>query len=242
MKYPGDFVDKILCGDCLELMRALPNNVVDLVNTDPPYNVGKDYGIYKDQLDISAYWNWYREVFSEVFRVLKQGYLYVSCTDYQQNDIKNILTGIGFDYIQTLIWYRPNMCGGTVKITLPWSRFYEPILMFKKGKRKPMLNSGHHHALSHNVLIHSAPQSNYRKNKRYHITQKPVDLYFHLLSRTPGDIVLDPFLGSGTTALACRKLDRHFIGMEINSKFCEITRSRLESKPITINSFLEVTN
>jgi len=77
------------------------------------------------------------------------------------------------------------------------------------------------------------------KEKRYHPTQKPVKLFMQILQKysSPGDLVLDPFLGSGTTAIACRKLNMHYIGIEREPEYIEIARKRLAAMPTSLYGF-----
>lgn len=96
-------------GDCLELMRSMESCSVDLVITDPPYNLGKDYGpLVDDNREPDEYWSWFKDVFSEVFRIMKDGYIYISHSDKGVFQAKPILEDIGFKYIQTLVWYAQN--------------------------------------------------------------------------------------------------------------------------------------
>lgn len=216
----------------MDFMPFFPDESIDMILTDPPYNVGKDYGEYKDDLSEEEYWIWYEEVFKEIYRIHKNGYLYVSCSSRQIFQVKPILESIGYDYLQYIIWYRPNMTGGTKIITLPWSLMHEPILCFKKGKRLDMLNEVRGY-LTHDVMTYTAPQRNYRFNKRHHITQKPLKLYQHLIARTPGNIIFDPFLGSGTTLKASLNMNRIGLGIEIDKVYEDIINSQISSTTLT---------
>lgn len=208
-------------------MSRMPAEYVDFILTDPPYNCGKSYDIWNDNLPAEKYWCWYKKVFTEVFRILKgRSYLYVSCLNYQQYIIKNLLEDIGFKWHQDLIWYGPNMSNKNSGYGWAWSPLFETIMLFFKGeKRQKMLNAG---SLTnrHNVLIEPRPQSNY--GNRYHICQKPLKLYRRIISRTPGKIIYDPFIGSGTVALASIHHDRNFIGSEISQSYVKIATERIE--------------
>jgi len=217
-------LNKIYCGDCLEIMKEIDNESIDLVLTDPQYNIGKDYEISKDNISDSEFWTFTNKWISQIFRVLKEGSkFYFSCLEKQIFDYKPICEEIGFSYRQLLIWYGPNQVGKG-KISKEWSPMFEPIFLFSKGKRTPMLSGIGN---THNVLIESRPQRNFNKDKRYHITQKPLMLYKRIISRTRGNLILDPFIGSGTTAIACKQLGRNFIGIEINPDYVEIANRRL---------------
>lgn len=221
-------INQIICGDCLEVMKDWPDNCVDLVLTDPPYNVSKDYTDWNDNRPQQEYWAWYKDVLTEIYRVLKRGYLYISCTTRQKYIVKPLLEKIGFDWIQDLTWFRPNLTGGTRLIKLPWNVMHEPILLFKKGKRIPMLNEVRGWN-THDVFTYPAPQRNWIKEKKVHVTQKPIMLYLHILARTPGNTMLDPFMGVGTSLVAARYWNKKYIGIDISPKYCRIAEQRLES-------------
>ena len=217
-------LNKIYCGDCLEIMKEIDNESIDLVLTDPQYNIGKDYEISKDNISDSEFWTFTNKWISQIFRVLKEGSkFYFSCLEKQIFDYKPICEEIGFSYRQLLIWYGPNQVGKG-KISKEWSPMFEPIFLFSKGKRTPMLSGIGN---THNVLIESRPQRNFNKDRRYHITQKPLMLYKRIISRTRGELILDPFFGSGTSLRTCKDLGRKCIGIEISKEYCDIAVRRL---------------
>lgn len=219
---------KLYHGDCLEIMPKMRPKSVDLVNTDPPYNTGKEYATHFDKMPWPEYWRWYAAVFSQVFRLLTDNSLaYVSCLDRQSDRIKRTLTKVGFRWIQTLIWYGPNMVGGTTSFRMPWTQLHEPILLFVKGKRPRMISSPQGYN-THDVFVIARPQRNYRDG-RYHPTQKPVKLYEHIINRSPGKVTFDPFVGVGTTLVACKKLYRRAIGIEIAKPYCDRAKKTLKA-------------
>ena len=101
---------------------------------------------------------------------------------------------------------------------------HEHILLFRKGKRTPMLSS--HDVNCFSVFIYPSPQRNF-KGGRDHPAQKPLELMKHIIYRTPGDLILFPFLGSGIDTRAAKDLKRKFIGIEINPDYCKIAEERL---------------
>lgn len=211
--------------DCIEGMRKLPDNFIDLVVTDPPYNLGKDYGkTSNDNMKSEDYWAWFREVFTEVYRIMKTGYLYMSHSDKGVYEAKNILEGIGFKYVQTLIWWGKN--GYSMQLSRrTWSYRHEPILFMRKEKPEQLL-AGEKGMWYTSVIDATRPQSNFREG-RVHPTQKPIKLYQILIQRTPGMVVFDPFLGSGTTLLACINISRDGFGFEINPDYKPIIEQRI---------------
>lgn len=225
-------IDVIYPNDCMgpKGMKRLPNESIPLVVTDPPYNLGKDYGeTYNDKRPEEEYWKDYKRWFSEIFRVARDpSRLYVSCIPRQMWKIRPLLEKIGWKYCQFIVWHSRNcFIAGKVskkRINQPWTMTFEVILLFKKGKPPKMLNALSE--LTFDVMIISSPQRNFKDNKRYLSTQKPVKLIKTIIKRTPGDIVLDPFLGSGTTTIACKEAGRHYIGFEINPEHYEIAKTR----------------
>ena len=204
-------------------MSELPDNSVDLVCTDPPYNVGKkEHGWTDDGFDVDV-------VFKELFRILKDNTrAYIFCANSQIFSHRKRAKKVGFKFHQMLIWHRRNLVGGTMKSGWDWKSTYEPILLFHKGK-PPKLHQLEDGRDGFDVRIEASPQSNFIQDKRVHITQKPFRLISDIIERSsnPGDIVLDPFLGSGTTAVAAKTLGRNYIGIEKELEYAQIAISRV---------------
>jgi len=225
MNWPDDFINKVICGDCLEVMKEMPDECVDSCFADPPFNVGLDYKKFDDRKPGEEYWNWIEVRIREIFRVLKDNSrFYIFHTDIGIFNLRPICEKVGFRYHQQLIWYRPNLTGGT-KITKDWHIVFENILLFHKGKRTAMKNS----RWARNcfaILTYPSPQRNF-SGGRDHPAQKPLGLMKHLIGRTPGKTIIFPFLGSGTDTRAAKDLKRNFIGIEINPDYCKIAEERL---------------
>ena len=226
MTWPNDFINKIICGDCLEVMKEMPSESVDLIIADPPFNVGLCYGRdFNDKRDPSIYWAWLYDRLEQVFRISKEGArCYVFHTDEGIFRLRGLCESIGYKYHQLLIWYGPNTpC--TTRIVKDWSCLHEFIVLFIKGKRTPMLQASVK-TTTHAVQIHTRPQSNF-KGGRDHPAQKPKGLMAALIARTPGQIILFPFGGSGVGARAAKDLKRDFISIDINPDYCAIKEDRL---------------
>lgn len=214
----------LYCGDAL---KVLPNlETFDCVATDPPYNLGKKYGDkVDDSRDPRQYWRWFRYVFKLVYSKMGDGFLYCPHSDKGVYRAKPSLETIGFEYIQTLIWWGKN--GYSMQLhRQSWSYRHEPILFMRKGEPRD-LEAGDPGMWYTSVIEVPRPQSNFPEN-RYHPTEKPLGLYRVLLARTPGQVVLDPFCGSGTTLIAARDLKKKAIGIEIQEENCAITVQRLK--------------
>jgi len=225
MKYPEDFIDKVICGDCLDIMRKMPDESVDLCIADPPFNIGKDYGKFDDGKNEEIYWHWIESRIKEIYRVLKQGSrFYIFHIDDGIFKLRPICEKYDFKFHQLLIWYRPNLIGRK-RIGKSWNCMHENILLFHKGKRTKMLSNRNVNCF--NVFIYPSPQSNF-KGGRDHAAQKPIGLLADMISRTPGEIILDPFCGVGTSLIAAKNLSRNFIGIEINQEYCNISNEKLK--------------
>lgn len=233
---------KLYHGDCLDIIPGLED--VHLVNTDPLYNLNKDYGHkfknidskINDNLIQESYWKWFRSVFNEIGKKLKNGYLYCSHSDKGVWEAKTAIESTGLEYIQLLIWWGKNGYSRALH-TNTWGYRHETILFFRKGN-PDKLETKTKGMWFQSVIEASRPQSNY-KDKRYHVAQKPLKLYQTIIARTPGEITIDPFLGSGTTAIVCEKLNRRWIGIEISEECCEIAKQRIikETRQLKFKGF-----
>lgn len=221
--YYQDEAVTIYHGDCRDILLGLSG--IDLLITDPPYNIGKKYGPGTDDLrDLEEYWRWFSNIFQTIYDLMVEGYGYVSHSDRGVYRAKPDLEAIGFEYIQTLIWWARN--GYSMQLhRKSWSYRHEPIIFMQKGDPAP-LEAGEPSMWYTSVIEVPRPQSNFAEG-RCHPTQKPVGLYRTLIQRTPGTLILDPFMGSGTTLRAAKDLGCKAIGIEIEEKYCEIAAKRM---------------
>lgn len=216
-------------GDCREF---LPYLSADLTVTDPPYNIGKKYGEgTNDNREPKEYWTWFSDIFTQVFASMGNGYLYMSHSDKGAYQAKPELERIGFDYVQTLIWWGRNGYSMQLHRT-SWSYRHEPILFMSKGEKRELV-AGEKGMWYTSVIEVPRPQSNFSEG-REHPTQKPVKLYTTLIQRTPGDIVLDPFMGSGSVLRAAKNMNRKAIGIEIEEQYCEVAAKRLSQSVMNL--------
>jgi DNA modification methylase len=222
MKYPEDFVNKIICGDCLELMKDIPNNSIDMIITDPPYStpVITAYGRKKEKNygDLSIQKNFFLQFKNEIERILKdQSAVFIFCDTRSYPILYEVF--YNWQTSQLLIWDKMKIGLGS-----PFRKQYEFIyflspdygLHFKNGKTYS------------DILKYKAVPS----KKRLIGSQKPLNLIKELIEAFTykNDLILDPFLGSGTTIVAAKMLKRNYIGIEINEKYCEIARQRLRQE------------
>jgi len=208
-------LNKIYCMDCLDGLKLIPDNSIDLVLTDPPYGIKRDkgfggFGGFGKPIARRRYeedeWDSTRpkkEYFDELLRVSKQAIIFGGnfFTDYLP---------VGTHWI---VWDKLN--------TMP--TFGDCELIWTNSSRKSVKKI----TVQWNGLLG-------KEGERYHPTQKPLELIKILINNysKEGDTVLDPFMGSGTTAVACKQLRRNFIGFELSQKYVDIANKRLSQETI----------
>lgn len=196
-------------------MDEIPDESIDVILTDPPWNMNKDYGPYKDNLPWPEYWRSMDQCVKEITRVAKVGYFIFTFADNIMWGIKPMVEKHGWQYTQMLVWFHPNGYGAQNPYF--WNRRFQPILVFKK-LGAPKLKKGHWFT---SVITEPSPQSNWKREKKIYSVQHPVALYEKILSRLPGKIMLDPFAGTGASLKAAKRQGWHYIGYEINPECCE---------------------
>jgi len=225
--------------DALTFLKTLPDNSVDLVVTDPPYNVSQKNDLkFGGRMIKKNFGDWDfgfdpEPILAELRRVLKPtGQIYVFCGTaqipiYMQEFIER------WYFRNLLVWYKTNPPPRMSKTNYLFANEY--IVYAIRDKGKPSLSTFNFSSQStmHNTFITSALQGKERlKNSdgtAMHPTQKPLSILKKLIevSSKEGDTVLDPFMGIGSTAVACKELKRNFIGCEINQKYVELSIERL---------------
>ena len=211
------YINQIINDDCLNVLKEMPSNCVDLVLTDPPYGMDfqsnhreKKYAKLAGDNEI----NYLYPIFQEIARVSKpDAHIYCFASFHKIEIFKAIIDSyLGCKNI--LIREKNNTSMGD--LTNDYAPKYEMILFANSGKP---LNGKR----DPNILKFA------RTANELHPTQKPIRLIAYLIEKSSnaGDIVLDPFLGSGTTALACKKLGRRFIGIEKDPEYCKIAKRRI---------------
>ncbi len=205
--------DRIICGDSIETLGAFPKACVDLVVMDPPYFVR-----YRDRngrtLANDANPNAVLPVYSELFRVMKPNSYCI--TFYGWNAIAEFSAAwasAGFRSVGHIVWEK------SYASKRGFAQYrHESAFILAKGRPSMPRNP-----------ISDVLRWKYTGNK-FHPTQKSVDVISPLVKcySKPGDTVLDPFSGSGTTALSAALHDRRYIGIELEQKYCDIAEKRLE--------------
>lgn len=215
-------MEKIIHGDCLELLKDIEENSVDTVVTDPPYNVPVTYFVSKDEKrwnkkwsDVSVLMHWWDKVTDELQRVLKPtGHILVFCNAdsyaafYPPMYNKWSNTGC-------LVWVKMTPGLGSI-----WRRQHELIITGRNKGCYKVKTWGSGDVLKYKIV----PAS-----KRHHPSEKPVDLLVDLIKTVtpPNGVVLDPFAGSGSTLVAAKSEGFSFIGIEMEKEYFEVAKKRL---------------
>lgn len=220
-------MNKILCGDCRQLLHDISDNSIDLVLTDVPYNIGKSCDKWDDVLDDEKYWCFIGEVLRQLLRVLKEkAHLTFTCAQKQIWHFKPLLEDIGYTFRHLAIWHTTRRKGSYPG---QWPYAWEAIMDCTKGGFKA-LNNASGVGYSDVYSIHNANEV--AQYGDMHPCPKPLLLWEQLLSilSYENDLVLDPFVGTGTTAIACKKLNRNYIVMDVSKKYCDLTSDRLKQE------------
>ena len=223
---------KLINGNCLDTLKNIPNESIDLIVTDPPYpttsrgNAGNSGGMLQKDINkkgkVFTYNNINcKEYAPEFYRLLKDGsHCYVMTNHINLIDMLNTFTDVGFHFIKSLIWNKGNKIMGQYYMSQ-----YEYILFFRKGKGKKINNCG-----TSDILSIPNKKTKDKDGKNIHDTEKPIELMEVLVNNSSqeNELVLDPFMGVGSTGVACIKNNRNFIGIEIDENYFNIAKSRLE--------------
>lgn len=244
-KYPDDFINKIICGDCLEVMKEIPKESIDLIVTDPPYGLNVNNGdlimrwervfggdvskeeprpVIGDSEEESM--RLLEGMLKEAKRILKKGANCCCCCS--GGGIRPVFAKwallmdniIGFK--QAVVWDK-----GSIGMGIHYRRSYEFILIGqKRGSPAHRWNGG-----NNTSNVWHIPKIIPKKDQ--HPTIKPVELFEKMINihSNENDVVLDPFIGTGASVVACKRLNRKFIGIEISQEYCKIAESRLRAVP-----------
>jgi site-specific DNA-methyltransferase (adenine-specific) len=241
-----DMIGKIICGDCLELMKDIPDKSIDLTVTSPPYNMrtrvrnreytkrewsdnfSKKYNYFGDDLPIQEYYDFYKLVISELLRISKMAFINIQ-----------ILTG------SKEAWFM---------LIGDYAKYIKDVIIWDKGEGQPAMHPSVINRGSELILIFEADakagrafnQSYFNRGEmsdiwRYgrggngnvdgHGAVFNIDIVKKILKgwSLPNNLIIDPFSGSCTTAVACKLLNRRCISIEISPEYCAIGEKRLRN-------------
>lgn len=263
--------DRLICGDCRDVLREIPEGSVHLAITSPPYNVGLDYDGHIDRMSYTEYLAWLLPVWRELHRVLVDGGRFAlnvaptSIKDFKpiHYDLAAQLRDLGFIMRTEILWYKQTMRRRTA-----WGSWKSPrnphiipsweyVLVFSKGSwtlegdknladiageefikfsdgfwpigpetkgRQPFLKS---------LYPPRRGRETPKAKQHGHPAPFPEELIYRLIKfySYRGNVVLDPFGGTGTVAVVAKKTGRHFIHVDVSKKYCQIATQRLAQLP-----------
>lgn len=245
-----DYKNTIINGDCLEVLRKIPDDSIDMTFADPPFNLKKKYNNYQDSLEFAEYVAWSNLWIKELVRVTKpSGSIFVHNIPKWLTYFATLLNNHA-TFRHWIAWEAP---------TAPMGKSLQPahygILYYAKDITKNKvyeIRKPHDRDRKSNYLLKDyggkkaslhpfgplvsdiwtdIHRIKHRKYRDEHPCQLPIPLLERLILMTtdPGEIILDPFMGTGTTAVAAKRLGRNFIGIELDKKYTEISNNNVKN-------------
>lgn len=252
----GSWRNCVFCEDALAGLARIPDGAIDLLIADPPYGLGKDYGNDSDKLESVQYLQWMEQWIDAALPKLKaNASLYIFLTWRYAPEVF-VLLKQRLTMMNEIIWDRrvPSMGGGTRR----FSSVHDTIGFFvkardyhfdldavripydaetKKARSRSIFVGAKWLELGYNPKDVWSVSRLHREHRERadHPTQKPLEIVERMVraSCPPGGVVLDPFLGSGTSAVAAKRCGRDFVGFELNREYCALIEQRLvaEAQP-----------
>lgn len=253
----------VYCMDCIEGMQRIPSGTVDLVFADPPFNIGYQYDIYRDELDDEEYLNWCERWTHEVARILKpDGTFWLAIGDEYVAELKVMIQRTHRLVLRNwVVWYYTFGVHCQNKFT----RSHTHLLYWVKDPKRFTFNAEEIRVPSARQLVYADKRAHpkgripddtwilrpqdlpegfqpnedtwyfprvcgtFRERQGFHGCQMPEQLLGRIIRACsrPGELVVDPFAGSGTTLAVAKKLGRRFLGFEISPQYTEKIRERL---------------
>ncbi len=245
------YINKITMGDCLELFKNIPDNSVDMTFADPPFNLKKKYKSYKDSLEFKEYLNWCEQWIAEMVRVTKDtGSIFIHNIPKWLTYYTKYLNEFAY-FKHWISWEAP---------TAPMGKSLQPshygILFYTKrpkGTKIYELRYPHKRDRKQGFLLKDyggkknglhpfgpliadvwtdIHRIKHNKNRDPHPCQLPIHLLDRIILMTTdeNDIVLDPFSGTGTTAVSAKRLGRRYIGFELDETYKKISEEKLKNR------------
>ena len=217
---------KLYCDDCLNIMKQIENESIDLIVTDPPYLIkyktnrrkNKDHDFCSEILNDNNE-QLIIDYIRECYRILKNNTaMYMFCNCDKVDFFKQELENAGFKIKNMIIWVKNNWTAGDLKAQ--FGKQYEIIFLVNKGRK----------CFNGKRITDVWMFDKISGKKQLHQNQKPVDLLKQCILKQSdeNDIVFDGFMGSGSTGVACIETNRKFIGVELDKKYFEIAKERIE--------------
>ena len=217
---------KLYCDDCLNIMKQIDNESIDLIVTDPPYLIkyktnrrkNKDHDFCSEILNDDNE-QLIIDYIRECYRILKNNTaMYMFCNCDKVDFFKQELENAGFKIKNMIIWVKNNWTAGDLKAQ--FGKQYEIIFLVNKGRK----------CFNGKRITDIWMFDKISGKKQLHQNQKPVDLLKQCILKhsDENDIIFDGFMGSGSTGVACIETNRKFIGVELDKKYFEIAKERIE--------------
>jgi len=256
-------IDTVYCLDCIEGMRKIPDGTVDLVFADPPFNIGYQYDVYRDELDDDEYLDWCLRWTGEIARILKpDGTFWLAIGDEYVAELKTMIQREHRLVLRNwVIWYYTFGVHCKNKFT----RSHAHLLYWVKDPKRFTFNADEIRVPSARQLVYAdrradpkgripddtwilRPQDlpdgfrpeedtwyvprvcgTFRERQGFHGCQMPEQILGRIIRACSrkGELVVDPFAGSGTTLAVAKKLGRHFLGFELSPDYTAKIRKRL---------------
>lgn len=246
--FPEGFMNKIICGDVLEVMKKIPEETIELVVTSPPYNLKnstgngmkdgrggkwanaalqKGYSHHNDCMPHDEYVQWQRDCLNEMMRIIPEdGAIFYNHKWRVQNGVLQDRQDIvsGFPVRQIIIWKRKGGFNFNPGYFVPT---YEVIYLIAKPKFKlaPKANG-------HGDVWEFTQEMN-----NEHPAAFPVSLIDRIISATTAQTILDPFMGSGTTAISALNHGRQYVGIELSPEYCDMANKRIADHIANVKLF-----
>jgi DNA modification methylase len=246
-------LDQIILGDCIEELAGLPEKCVDLVFADPPYNLQLKDELWRPNMTkvdaVDDEWDQFSgfeqyDIFTEQWlracrRVLKDtGTLWVIGSYHNIYRVGKILMDLGYWILNDILWIKtnpmPNFRG------VRFTNAHETLLWAKKSDKQKRYTFNHHAMKAYNgglqmrsdwtLPLCTGPERIMVNGEKAHATQKPEALLERVIvaSSMPGDVVLDPFFGTGTTGAVAKRLGRRWIGVEREEAYMRVAQERID--------------
>ena len=238
-------LNRIICGDCIEVLSGVSRPFADLIFADPPFNIGYKYDKYKDKLKKENYIAWTKDWMTVCTKVLRpDGSFYIAIGDEYAANVKIIADELGLVLRNWLIWHYTFGQQSKNK----FARSHTHIFYFVKDKKNFTFNDYAVRIPSDRQLLYNDKRANpagkmpddvwngysrvcgtFKERLGWHPCQMPENLLKRIIavSSNPSDCVLDPFSGSGTTLAAAYQLGRNYVGIDISEKYVKNAEKRL---------------
>ena len=260
LSWGNDFIDRVVQGDCIEKLKEIPDNTIDLIVTSPPYNCGIEYDSYNDNKSWDEYLKWSKEWLEQLYRVMKSdGRICVNVLidmglDNNKQRVSpfaefyNMFNSIGIKSAGTAFWtdnhrVKYTAWGSWKSCRAPY--IYLPFEVIMVGYKKQWMKKERGISTINKKdfmmgcsgiwKLKTQTQEFTKANFNTDLPELCIKLFSY-----KDDIILDPFMGSWTTAVAAKKLHRHFVGFDISERYCKIGQQRVDgTTPIFEQILLE---